>query len=61
MRIAEATQSDSTAMKMISFLGFLFLPGTFLSVSQFSTLSRPDTKKTLTRGAGHFQHEFFPF
>lgn len=32
VRIGEATQSDSTAMKMISFLGFLFLPGTFISV-----------------------------
>lgn len=32
VRIGEATQSDSTAMKMVSFLGFLFLPGTFVSV-----------------------------
>ncbi len=30
-RIAHASKRDSTAMKMISLLGTLFLPGTFLA------------------------------
>lgn len=33
MRIAEAAKSDSSVMKMLSILGAVFLPGTFVSVS----------------------------
>jgi hypothetical protein len=32
VRIGKATQSDNAVVKVISFLGFVFLPGTFLSV-----------------------------
>ena len=34
VRIGEATQVDSAAMKTISVLGLIFLPGTFISVSR---------------------------
>jgi hypothetical protein len=30
--IGKATQSDNAVVRVISFLGFIFLPGTFLSV-----------------------------
>lgn len=36
-RIAKSAQSDSAAMRTISFLGLIFLPGTFISVSLMST------------------------
>jgi hypothetical protein len=32
VHIGEATQSDNAVVKIISFLGFFFLPGTFVSV-----------------------------
>jgi Mg2+ and Co2+ transporter CorA len=32
-QIAEATKRDSEAMKTLSILGVVFLPGTFVSVS----------------------------
>ena len=40
VRIGEATQSDNAVVKVISFLGFVFLPGTFLSVCPPPTLLR---------------------
>ena len=40
VRIGEATQVDSAAMKTVSVLGLLFLPGTFISVSDGSSYGR---------------------
>jgi hypothetical protein len=38
VRIGEATQADSATMKTISFLGLVFLPGTFICVCAYPSL-----------------------
>jgi hypothetical protein len=58
MRIADATQVDSAAMKTIAMLGLLFLPGTFVCVSDLWSIN---TKISYTTDfiLGNLQHNIF--
>lgn len=38
MRIADATQVDSAAMKTIAMLGLVFLPGTYICVRELQPI-----------------------
>jgi hypothetical protein len=54
-RIATSAQADSAAMRTISFLGLIFLPGTFISVG----CRVPGQRRGLTSSVGDLFDELF--
>lgn len=60
VRISEAVRSDSAAMKTVAVLTLVFLPATFVSVSQWRR--GPNYLVMLAYpSAGHFQHPVLQF